>query len=190
MSSDPEYRPLSMSDKVYIIRSMNKKSFRLVITLIAFGAVWVSTEVARAGSAHLTWNANAESDLSGYKIYYATSSHAGTCPTGYTSSQDAGNVTSYWFDNLTAGQTYYFQITAKDTSNNESGCSTSPGEVSKLVTYRGDLNVDHAVNVLDFGILHTNYGNTTAGNVANINRDSSVNVLDFGILKTEYGSSF
>ncbi len=146
--------------------------------------------IVSAGTAHLTWNANSEPDLAGYTIYYATSSHSGTCPTGYTSNQNAGNVTSYYFDNLTAGQTYYFQLTAKDTSNNESGCSTSPGEVSKLITYRSDLNTDHAVNVLDFGILHTNYGNTTPGNVADINRDSAVNVLDFGILHGEYGGSF
>lgn len=146
--------------------------------------------VAQAGTAHLTWSANSESDLAGYTIYYATASHSGTCPTGYTSNQNAGNVTSYYFDNLTAGATYYFQLTAKDTSNNESGCSTTPGEVSKLITYRSDFNNDHAVSVLDFGTLHTNYGNTTPGNVADINRDSAVNVLDFGILKSEYGQSF
>jgi hypothetical protein len=150
----------------------------------------MGTESALAGSAHLTWNANSESDLAGYTIYYATASHSGACPSGYTNNQYAGNVTSYWFDSLTPGQTYYFQLTAKDTSDNESGCSTSPGEVSKLITYRSDLNVDHGVNVLDFGVLHTNYGNTTPGNVADINRDNVVNVLDFGILHGEFGGSF
>ncbi len=163
-----------------------------ILALLVLGVLgsFLWAEGAQAGSVHLTWNANSESDLAGYKIYYATSSHAGTCPTGYTSSVDAGNVTSYWIDNLTAGQTYYFQITAKDTSNNESGCSTSPGEVSRLVSYRGDLNNDRTVNVLDFGILKTNYGNTTPGNVSDINRDNTVNVLDFGIFKADYGLSF
>jgi hypothetical protein len=99
-------------------------------------------------------------------------------------------VTSYWFDNLVAGQTYYFQLTARDTSGNRSGCSVSPGRVSKLITYRGDLNVDHRVNVLDFSMLHSNYGSTVVGNVADINRDARVNVLDFSILHGEYGSSF
>lgn len=145
---------------------------------------------ALAGSAHLTWNANTEPDLAGYTIYYATSSHAGTCPTGYTNNQNAGNVTSYWFDNLTAGQTYYFQLTAKDTSNNESGCSTAPGEVSKLITWRSDFNIDHNVNVLDYNVLHSNYGSTTPGNIADINRDNNVNVLDYNILHGEYGSTF
>lgn len=164
--------------------------FRITQWLFGFMLLAILPAVANAGTAHLTWNANSEPDLAGYTIYYATSSHAGTCPTGYTSNQNAGNVTSYYFDNLTAGQTYYFQLTAKDTSNNESGCSTSPGEVSKLITYRSDLNTDHAVNVLDFGILHTNYGNTTPGNAADINRDNAVNVLDFGILHGEYGQGF
>lgn len=171
---------------------MKKTLFCFRASLLALGAIAliVSADGAWAGSAHLTWNANSESDLAGYTIYYATSSHAGTCPAGYTSSQDVGDVTSYWIDNLTAGQTYYFQVTAKDDSDNESGCSTSPGEVSKLATYRSDLNTDHTVNVLDFGILHTNYGNGTLGNIADINRDSTVNVLDFGILHGEYGGSF
>lgn len=86
---------------------------------------------ALAGSATLTWNANTEPDLAGYKVYYGTASHAGNCPAGFGSSVvSVGNVTTHTFNNLTGGQTYYFQITAVDTSNNESGCSS---EVSKAI---------------------------------------------------------
>lgn len=169
-------------------RFLLHKPFLSKALILAGMFLW--SNVTYAGSARLTWDANSEPDLAGYTIYYATASHSGTCPAGYTNSVDAGNVTSYWFDALTPGQTYYFQITAKDDSDNESGCSVTPGEVSKVVTYRGDLNVDHAVNVLDYGILHTNFGNTTPGNAADINRDNIVNVLDYSTLHGDFGSSF
>lgn len=164
----------------------NKTSGIILAAIVSFAA---TGSVVFAGSAHLTWNANSESDLAGYKIYYGTSSHSGTCPTGYTSSQDVGNVTSYWFDNLTPGQTYYFQLTAKDSSNNESVCASS-GEVSKLVTYRSDLDNNHTVNIFDFNTFHSNYANKTCGNVADIDRDCNVGVLDYNILHSEYAQSF
>ena len=90
---------------------------------------------AHAGSATLSWNANTESDLSGYKIYYGTSPRAGTDPKtcvlcGYSSSLNVGNVATYTFNNLTDGTTYYFSVSAYDTSNNESAFSA---EVSKVL---------------------------------------------------------
>lgn len=84
-----------------------------------------------AGSATLTWNANGEPDLAGYKIYYDTASHVGNCPAGFGGNVvNVGNVTTYAFNNLTAGQTYYFQVAAYDTSNNQSACSS---QVSKTI---------------------------------------------------------
>ena len=75
---------------------------------------------AHAGSATLSWNANTESDLAGYRIYYGTSARTGTCPTGgYPNNINVGNVAAYTFSNLTDGSTYYFSITAYDTSGNE-----------------------------------------------------------------------
>jgi hypothetical protein len=43
------------------------------------------------------------------------------------------------------------------------------------------------VNVIDFGVLKTNYGTTNAA--GDVNSDGQVNVLDFGILHSEYGQS-
>lgn len=150
-----------------------------------------------AGSAKLTWDANTEEDLQGYKIYYDTTSHsADVTPDNYNggiSVADDAN-TGYWLDNLTPGQTYYFQVTAVDTSLNESNCSVSPGEVSKLITYRGDINntPDHRVNINDFTLFAANYGSALCGpsNKADINRDCTVNINDFTILASEYGQSF
>ena len=67
-----------------------------------------------AASINLAWNANTESDLAGYRIYYGTSSG------NYTSSQETGRVTSYTLSNLTEGRTYYIAMSAFDASRNES----------------------------------------------------------------------
>ncbi|HNW60327.1 MAG TPA: fibronectin type III domain-containing protein [bacterium] len=78
-----------------------------------------------AGGLLVTWDANTESDLAGYRIYY------GVAPSVYPEMVDVGNVTSYTIQNLTEGQTYYLVVTAYDRSGNESLPST---EVTASVT--------------------------------------------------------
>ncbi len=78
------------------------------------------------GSATLTWDAptttlygselTGTNSISGYRVYYGTSSG------NYTSSAEAGNVTSYTVTGLSGGTTYYFAITASNSSG-ESGYS-------------------------------------------------------------------
>ena len=63
-------------------------------------------------------------DLAGYKIYYGTSSG------NYRQNVNANNVTTYTVPNLTDGLTYYFAVTAYDTSMNESGYSN---EVMRVI---------------------------------------------------------
>ena len=92
------------------------------IFLLVFGI----PALALAGSATLHWQANTESDLAGYRIYYGTSSRS----YGVYIPVDK-NTTSYTINNLTEGQTYYFALTAVDTSGNESGFSE---EVSKSIS--------------------------------------------------------
>jgi hypothetical protein len=75
-------------------------------------------------TATLTWYANTETDLAGYKI------HVGTASGLYNSTVDVRNVTSYSLPNLTIGTTYYFAVTAYDTDGNESAFSN---EVSKSI---------------------------------------------------------
>jgi len=69
------------------------------------------------GSVDLSWNANTEPDFWGYKLYYGTSSR------NYTTTLNLGNRLSYQVTGLTNGTTYYFALTAYDTSMNESGYS-------------------------------------------------------------------
>jgi hypothetical protein len=78
--------------------------------------------VSYGGRATITWIANSEPDLSGYRVYHGTTSGV------YTQMVDVGNVTIYQWNGLTPGFTHYFVVTAYDTSNNESANSA---QVSK-----------------------------------------------------------
>ena len=79
--------------------------------------------IALAGEATLSWNANNETDLAGYKIYYGTSSGQ------YGTPIDVGNKTTHNLTGLSKGE-LFFAVTAYDTSGNQSGFST---EVSKTL---------------------------------------------------------
>lgn len=68
-------------------------------------------------TATLTWSPNAETDLAGFKVY------VGNAPGAYGAPIVLGNVTSHIVSNLTLGNTYYFAISAYDTSGNESTLS-------------------------------------------------------------------
>jgi hypothetical protein len=73
----------------------------------------------------LTWTANGEPDLAGYKVYVGTASGTYSFP---GSAFLPGEVTSYTVSNLPKGQTYFFAISAYDSAGNE---STLSAEVSK-----------------------------------------------------------
>ena len=73
----------------------------------------------------LTWAANREPDLAGYKVYVGTASDTYSFP---GSAFVTGKVTSYTVANLPKGQTYFFAISAYDSAGNESPLSA---EVSK-----------------------------------------------------------
>ncbi|MDJ0838311.1 MAG: collagenase [Acidobacteriota bacterium] len=72
--------------------------------------------VAGDGRTDLSWNANGESDLGGYLVYRGTSS--GGPYTRLTGSTVGG--TSYADTGVSNGTTYYYRISAVDTSGNES----------------------------------------------------------------------
>ena len=79
------------------------------------------------GSATLTWVANGEPDLAGYKVYVGTAS--GTY--NFSSSPfTIGKVTTYTLSNLPRNNTYFFAISAYDSARNEGPLST---EVSKSI---------------------------------------------------------
>lgn len=90
-----------------------RNTLMLVIFFFAF-----TPAALHAASLLVSWAANSESDIAGYKVYY------GTQPQAYGTPVDAGNVTSFQLNNAASGTTYYIAITAYDTSGNESSFST------------------------------------------------------------------
>jgi len=65
----------------------------------------------------LGWDANFESDLAGYRIYFGVASRL------YNHILDVGNLTEYTIQGLDSNQCYYLSVTAYDQSGNESDYS-------------------------------------------------------------------
>jgi hypothetical protein len=93
---------------------MKKHFFHLFLILTVLALLPVSS---MAGSAILNWQPNSESDLDGYRVYYGTSSRS------YGPPLYVNTATTCTLDTLSEGATYYFAVTAYDTSGNESGFS-------------------------------------------------------------------
>jgi len=87
---------------------------------------------ALAGEFALHWDANPESNLAGYKIYYGSDYRTYDAP---DSPIDVGNSTSHEMS-LNAG-IYHFAVTAYDTEGNESGYSYEVVLDVPVATVRG-----------------------------------------------------
>ena len=102
------------------------------ITVAASGSALQTVGIAltvnppATSSATVTWDANTDLDLAGYKVYRATASGA----YGASIATLSGNVTSYISASLQVGTTYFFTVTAYDTAGNE---SLHSNEVSKSI---------------------------------------------------------
>ncbi len=90
-------------------------------------AVKLTVNAPATSSATLTWNANTESDLAGYKVYRKNTASGAYGPPIMVLQ---GNVTTYIATGLQIGTTYYFVVTAYDLSGNESPLAN---EVSKSI---------------------------------------------------------
>ena len=93
-----------------------------VIFILGFSQLVFSAQIK------LAWDANTESDLAGYRVYYGTSSKS------YGNPIDAGNENIFALTGLTQGQTYYIVITAYDTSDNESVFSEEVSGIASELT--------------------------------------------------------
>ncbi|MCH8981657.1 Ig-like domain-containing protein, partial [candidate division KSB1 bacterium] len=141
------------------------------VCLLIITSLFFSTTLAFAETATVSWDANTESDLSGYKIYYGTSSGS------YDDVVDVGNTTSFSINNLVVGTTYFFVVTAFDFSGNESGFSN---EVSFTPT-QGTPPQITGVSVGDDTKLDVLFSEpldkASAENPANYSIDGGVQVL-------------
>lgn len=128
--------PTSGSKNGVITASINTTNAKpgnnpATITVISGGvtktaAVSLMLNAPASSSATLTWGANKEKDLAGYKVYRATASGAYGAPIATV----PGSVTTYQATGLEFGKTYFFVVTAYDIAGNESGYSN---EVSKSI---------------------------------------------------------
>jgi hypothetical protein len=135
----------------------------LVISFLGYGAA------ALAGDAILTWDPNIEPELAGYKVYYGAASGS------YGAPIVIGNQTTYTITGLGTG-TYYFAVTAYDTSGNESGYSNQGSKTFSDTT----PPVISAINV-------SNITSSGAGIAWTTNEPSDTQV-QYGTT-TAYGSS-
>jgi hypothetical protein len=113
-----------------MIKNVSMMNRILSIGLLLCFISFIHSSRAFAGSATLSWNAPTThtdgtpfTDLAGYKLYYGTSS--GNYSTAVSLNSTA---TTTQVNNLTDGLTYYFAVTAYDSSGIE---STYSNEVSK-----------------------------------------------------------
>ena len=74
---------------------------RIALLLLIFGSVQASAQ-----SVTLTWDRNPEPEVTGYRVYYGTSTR------NYTLSADAGNNTTFVVTGLDVSQDYYFAVRA------------------------------------------------------------------------------
>ncbi len=84
---------------------------KILIALV----IWSFCSYACAGDITLAWDANSESNIAGYKIYWGTAEGA------YPNVEDVGIVLTHTLT-LDAGK-YYITITAHDVNGNESDFS-------------------------------------------------------------------
>jgi hypothetical protein len=111
-------------------------------TLLIGGAIFLfcclwQVQARAQNNVALAWDPSLGQNIAGYRL------HSGTSSGDYTQTIEVGNTTTALVSNLTAGTTYYFVVTAYDTSNVE---SPSSNEVSYIVPGSGE-NPSHLANI-------------------------------------------
>jgi hypothetical protein len=124
----------------------------LVVALV--GVVWLLP--AAADHLGMAWDAPTTNtdgtplhDLAGYRVYYGTASTAAVAPPCNSSYVDVEDVPSYHLEGLRRGVRYYFRVTARDSSGQESRCSNQligvPGPAPPL--FRGQRQADGKTSI-------------------------------------------
>lgn len=103
----------------------------ICILSICYSCVALAQSTDEEGGLTYAWDANTESDLAGYKLYYGSDSGQ------YTDSITLDTHTTYTLRGLVVGVRYYAVLTAFDFYNNESGYSLEVEGVAKDIIFPG-----------------------------------------------------
>ena len=109
---------------------MNKRFIVLFAITVLIGVVLVLIGISKASGAELglEWDANTETNLAGYKVYYNTrgpgAPYDGVGQAEGNSPIDVKNVTEFYFRTMDlVANNYWFVVTAYSTEGFESGYS-------------------------------------------------------------------
>lgn len=137
-------------------------------------------------STTVTWSPSQSPVVTGYNLYYGTTSH------DYTNMISVGNATNATINNLSPGTTYYFAATAHDDSGDESafsneaslaGYNTTPGSSLSLPTLPEYMTNDQVTYSLAAGspanasINPTNGIVSWSSSLADANSTETITVL-------------
>jgi hypothetical protein len=132
----------------------------IVTSLILFVTLLFSS-IDSAAQIKLAWDPSTDADLAGYKVYYGGASRT------YGPPIDVGKVTTCTVPGLRQGMTYYFAVTAYNSSHNESGYSN---EAYGMLTLTAPETV-LAPRVLSgptSGVTRRSYTYTTGGSTSSL----------------------
>jgi hypothetical protein len=108
------------------LRRIAARTMVIVFGVIVF--VLISIIPSRAAEVALAWDSNQEGDLEGYGIYYKRGTDGPPYDFfGYVSTAELSDATlpAFTVTGLQQDTTYYFAVSAYDTSGNESAYSSS-----------------------------------------------------------------
>ena len=136
----------------------------ITAAILCMAIAFPQISFAQTGGLTLTWDANSESDLAGYKVYRRTALESYNFIAPLASIQ--GNVPTYVDTGLTVGQEYFYVVTAFDTSTNESAPSIeASGTVPPPVIVPDVIGLTQAVAesaVISAGLLVGTITTTTS----------------------------
>jgi hypothetical protein len=95
-----------------------RRGLALALAVLSSFVLPVALHAAEAPAVSLAWNANPESSVAGYKVFFGTQSGV------YSDVVDVGKVTQTTLPAMTMGSTYYMAVSAYNSTGQEGPKST------------------------------------------------------------------